>query len=367
MNSRTRFARGALLALAALTITACANGDREPLEAPPAESAPFYAGKTIELVVPSAAGTGNDTTARWLAPLISQYVSGHPRVQVINVEGAGGITAANDFAQRNRDGLTWYLSGEANTASYLLGGDGVAYDYADWAPVIGFPSGTVVYSRPGAAGVQGREQLLATSSSLILGGEQNAGTTGRALTLDLLGVDYKLVTGYGGNRAEIALQQGEIDVSGASTIEYLELTAPLVAQGDVVALYSQGYRDGDESFERDPAVPDLPHLAELYEDLHGSPPVGETWDAFQLLFDSTRSLTKVVWLQADAPSEALDAAHEGIEAIVEDPAFGEEVSGFLGGYVPLTGDTLAQKVAAISDPDPATLAWLKEYADRLYQ
>ena len=358
-----------IVASLGLTMAACAgagDGGGAVVESPTADAAPFYEGKTIELIVPSAAGTGNDTTARWLAPLLAEYIPGKPKVQVINVEGAGAVTGANQFAEAEPDGLSFFVSGEANTTAYLLGGEGVAYDYADWAPLLGMPLGSVVFMRPGAGGVEDREDILDADATLILGGEQNAGTTSRALTLDLLGVDYQLVTGYSGNRGEIALQQGEIDISGASTGSYLTNTAPLAEEGKVLPLYSMGYRDDSGELVSDPAAPDLPNLPEYYEMLHDKQPSGDEWDAFNLLFDSTRSLTQVLWTHGDAPEAAIAAANEGIEAMKEDPAYIEGIENVLGGYEPVSGDPLYELVDVVLNPDPATLEWLKEYVTTLY-
>ena len=365
-----QFGRGACMAItaiAALALAACSSGGTPSgPTAEPTETKPFYEGKTIELIVPSAAGTGNDTTARWLAEMLSEYVPGQPRIQVINIEGAGGSTAANEFAGADPDGLTWFISGEANTLAYLLETDGVAYDYANWSAMVGYPSGSIVYMRPGAGGVDDAERVLEASQTLILGGEENAGTTSRALSLDLLGVDYQLVTGYGGNRAEIALQQGEIDISGANTANYLDITLPLVEEGKVLPLFTQGYRDESGELVEDPSAPNVQILPELYESIHGEAPSGDEWDALELIFDSTRSLTRVLWTHGDAPEAAITAVEEGVKAMEQDPGYEEGVSTILGGYGGVTGDQLEELMTTMLEPDPATLDWLRAYTEQLY-
>jgi tripartite-type tricarboxylate transporter receptor subunit TctC len=67
----------------------------------------FYAGKTIRFVVGSAAGGGYDTYTRMIARHIGRYIPGNPAAVVENMEGAGGLIAANYLYKRAApDGLT---------------------------------------------------------------------------------------------------------------------------------------------------------------------------------------------------------------------------------------------------------------------
>ncbi len=54
----------------------------------------FFTGKTVTLVVGSAAGTGYDTYARLFARFLPQHLPGHPTVVVENMLGVSGLKAA---------------------------------------------------------------------------------------------------------------------------------------------------------------------------------------------------------------------------------------------------------------------------------
>src|SRR3954453_21383988 len=60
----------------------------------PAAAADFYAGKTIEILVGSAAGGGFDIYARALARHWGKFIPGHPAIVVRNMPGAGGARSA---------------------------------------------------------------------------------------------------------------------------------------------------------------------------------------------------------------------------------------------------------------------------------
>ena len=58
----------------------------------------FYKSKTqIQMIVPNAPGGGYDSYARMLARHMPKYIPGKPAFVVVNMPGAGGITAANNL------------------------------------------------------------------------------------------------------------------------------------------------------------------------------------------------------------------------------------------------------------------------------
>ncbi len=60
----------------------------------PASSAEYYAGKTIELVVGSAAGGGYDIYSRVIGRHLPRFIPGKPTIVIQNMPGAGGAKAA---------------------------------------------------------------------------------------------------------------------------------------------------------------------------------------------------------------------------------------------------------------------------------
>src|SRR5262249_32306221 len=68
---------------------------------------PFYAGKTLRIVVGTSAGGGFDTYARAIGRHLGKHLPGHPTVIVDNMPGAGGLVAANTvYRIAKPDGLT---------------------------------------------------------------------------------------------------------------------------------------------------------------------------------------------------------------------------------------------------------------------
>ena len=96
-----------------------------------AETQVSFAGKTIRVVVPVAAGGGLDLQSRALAPLLQAYIPGNPSVIVQNVAGAGGIVAGNLFMREQGPELTILQCHIGHPLYQLLGHD-IKYDVRRW-------------------------------------------------------------------------------------------------------------------------------------------------------------------------------------------------------------------------------------------
>src|SRR4051812_25179839 len=78
----------ALMALASGMITSRAA---EPIS---------FEGKTVTMMIGSAAGGGTDASGRLIARFLGKYLPGNPTVIVKNVPGAQGMTSMNYFANQ---------------------------------------------------------------------------------------------------------------------------------------------------------------------------------------------------------------------------------------------------------------------------
>ncbi|MDR7597880.1 MAG: tricarboxylate transporter, partial [Armatimonadota bacterium] len=58
----------------------------------------FYAGKTIELLVPTAVGGATDILARFFAPFLEKHIPGSPSIRIRNMPGGGTLLGMNWFA-----------------------------------------------------------------------------------------------------------------------------------------------------------------------------------------------------------------------------------------------------------------------------
>ena len=89
--------------------------------------APYYQGKTINLVRGSTPGGIGEMRVRALLPYLKKHIPGQPTILVEFMDGGGGRKAANHVFGRS-DGLTVGSTPGGILASAILGESGVMYD-----------------------------------------------------------------------------------------------------------------------------------------------------------------------------------------------------------------------------------------------
>ena len=67
----------------------------------------YFAGKTIEVVVPFGEGGATFVSAKFLEPYFEKHLPGNPEIDVVSRPGGGSILGANWFEQNAKsDGTT---------------------------------------------------------------------------------------------------------------------------------------------------------------------------------------------------------------------------------------------------------------------
>jgi tripartite-type tricarboxylate transporter receptor subunit TctC len=93
---------------------------------PAAAAQPFYAGKTITLVIGSNASGGYDGYGRLLARHIGKHIPGHPHFVVQNMPGANGVRAASHvYSVAAQDGTVMGIFDQAMFLRQVLGVPGL--------------------------------------------------------------------------------------------------------------------------------------------------------------------------------------------------------------------------------------------------
>jgi tripartite-type tricarboxylate transporter receptor subunit TctC len=179
-----------------------------------AHAADFYQGKTLTMIVGFAPGGGVDTTSRLIARHLPRLIPGQPAIVVQNMEGAGGMIAANFLDRRVApDGLTiatpgrsWFVEGVAKNPSLSADPTKVSW--------IGSPGAvnSNVYVRA-ATGIKTFDDFKASPRPITFGALGSTTTTALIpVMFAAAGLPVKVVSGYGATaRILLALEQGEVD------------------------------------------------------------------------------------------------------------------------------------------------------------
>ncbi|MEZ4416882.1 MAG: hypothetical protein R3E10_14120 [Gemmatimonadota bacterium] len=324
---------------------------------------PFYVGQTLEVVVPYGPGGGTDTWTRMIAPYLQAGLGEGAGVAVINEPGASGVAGANAYVLRRRpDGLAALASSNSTFLSALLEEPMVRYDFRELSPIVASPGGGVVFLSP-SFGVTDPAQLGSLRGQLVYGGIAASGfDIVPLLAFELLDLDVKAILGYASKgAARIAFEQGETNIDYQTMPAYLSNVVPLVDQGLAVPMFSFGLVGPDGSVIRDPSVPELPTVREVFLAMHGQEPSGPVWDAYHATLVAGVNMAKVLWLHGNAPEAAVRDLRAAARSMVADPEFVAKARVEVGNYPFLIGEEIRGLVTRASQLDPDTRAWLKSY------
>jgi hypothetical protein len=262
-----------LSCIAALTLAVLAG--------PAVAQAPFYQGKQIKVLVGFPPGGGTDLYGRVIAEGLGRHLEGKPSVIVQHMPGAGSVIAMNNYANKvPRDGATVLIGTGQLLMRILLGLDGARAKISDFHALVATPMGRITYAAP-SAGIAAAKDILKPREPLILGVPEVISTIDAVLGLTVLAANVRPVMGYPGKSdIRLAFLRNEINVDSQTTPIFEQSVRREVAEGKAVPLFAQGLMDG-ERLVRDPAAPDLPSLAEVYREIHGSDPSGPAWESYR--------------------------------------------------------------------------------------
>ena len=219
-------------------------------------SAADYPSRPIRLIVPFAAGGGNDTVAR----LVSQRLSvglGQP-VVVDNRPGAGGVVGAELAARAAPDGYTLFLGGVGSHAINPSLQAHLPYDpIKDFAPVSLLASAPLILVTHPSLPVTSVRELIALARARP--GQLNYATNGNGSSSHLAaamfssqaGIDMVHIPYKGLSPALTDLLSGQVQLMFSSVVAIL----PHIRAGKLKAL-------GVSGSKRLSLMPELPTIAE---------------------------------------------------------------------------------------------------------
>lgn len=238
--------RGAKAALLAVAAALC----------PGAASAQSYPSKPIRLIVPFAAGGGNDNVARLVGKRLADGL--RQAVVVDNRPGAGGVLGAELAAKSAPDGYTLFLGGVGSHAINPNLVKNLPYDpIGDFAPVILLAQAPLVLVVHPSVPARSIAEFVAyarkSPGRLNFASNGNGSSSQLAAVMfdSMAGVDMVHVPYKGLSPALADLLSGEVQVMFSSVVAIV----PHIKAGKVRALAVTGK-------ERLALLPELPTLAE---------------------------------------------------------------------------------------------------------
>jgi tripartite-type tricarboxylate transporter receptor subunit TctC len=229
-----------------------------------AQSAPFYQGKTIRIVVGFTAGGLYDQYARILARNMGKYIEGNPNFIVQNMPGAGSLTATNYvYGVAKPDGLTLGMLGSGIYLDQLLGRKEATFDVAKLAWLGSVDQRDLMLYMRADAPWKSIEDVFNAKEAPKCGATGTSDLTSilASILKETLGVKINEVRGYpGGVEIDLAIEKGEIDCRGTGITTHY-------AREPYFTWHKNGFDRHliQTGAKKDPRLPDTPTLAELMD------------------------------------------------------------------------------------------------------
>jgi tripartite-type tricarboxylate transporter receptor subunit TctC len=310
----------------------------------------FYKGKTIRIIVATAAGGGYDLYTRTMARHLRKYIPGEPAIIVENMPGAGHLIGANYvYKVAKPDGLTMGHFIGSLFLQQLLGKPGVEFDALKFN-FIGVPAqDNYMIGLSRATGITSMEQWL-TSKKIVKIGGIGAGSATDDIPKILaatIGLPLQVVAGYKGTSdVRLAFNSGEID-GICNAWESFKSTWRKELDGNEVALVLQAIP------RRHRDVPNVP-LAIDY---------AKTDEAKRMIRSVIHTVAPTVRpyvFPPDTPKDRVETLRRAFMSTMKDQEFLGEAAKAKLDINPLDGATLEANVKEVFNLDAALIPRLKE-------
>jgi tripartite-type tricarboxylate transporter receptor subunit TctC len=276
-------------------------------------AAGFYRGKTLTIAVGHEAGTGYDFFARTLARHIGRHLTGNPNVVMQNMQGAGGLKAANWlYNVAPRDGTVVSVLAPEAAFKPLFGDAAALFDSVKFGWIGNMDESIATCAVSAQSGIAGLDQLFTREA--LFGATGVAAPTSEMTygLINFLGARIKVVQGYKGTAdVRIALDRGEIEGACGPSVSTLKTQwKDEMASGRIRPIVQFGLKKS----------PDLPGVPGIYDFAKS--------DADREVFDiafGTHALGRPLLAPPEVPAERVRALRAAFSQTMQDPDYGADI------------------------------------------
>jgi tripartite-type tricarboxylate transporter receptor subunit TctC len=312
------------------------------------ESAPFYRGKTIRIVISTGVAGGYAEYARVIAEHMGRHIAGNPGFIVQSMPGAGGLQAANYlFTQAPQDGTTIGIVHSSVPLAPLWGSKGVRFDTLkfNWLGSLDRVDGMCISWN--ASPIKTWADMLTKEMTVGSSGAGSQMETYPAILNKLFGTKIKVIAGYkDGVAVYIAMERGELDGRCGGQLTVIKSTRPhwlTERKIQVPILIAQ---------KRNPEFPDTPTVMEFVKD----EPTRQQLDLVML----TQGLDRPVMLPPGVPAERVRELRAAFDATMADPAFRADIERRSLHVDPVRGEEMVKAFERAFALPPEVIAGARE-------
>jgi tripartite-type tricarboxylate transporter receptor subunit TctC len=328
-----------LLALALLLLCVPAQAQED--------TATFFKGKTLRIVVGTGVGSGYDITARILARHLGAHIPGNPTIIVQNQPGAGGAIMTNSlYATGPFDGTAIGAPFNGTPTMPLLAPQSARFDAEKLRYLGSTNRETQVMYVWSTVPVQTLDDVKTTE--LVMGAQAPGSTQYDYPTLlnRLFGYKFKLVTGYESTpKIHLALERGEVQGTIANWSTLKALNANWLADNKIRLIVQWG-------LNKLPAIGNVPSILDYLKT--------DTDRAAVKLMVARLEYGRPFFVPPGVPADRVEALRRAFDATVKDPAFLGEATMARIDIDPLTGEDVQKLVEDVSHTPADVVARVRD-------
>ena len=311
-----------------------------------------FKGKTVDVILGSAAGGGTDGTSRLVGTYLGKYLPGNPTMRYRNIPGGHGAKGFNYFAKVKPDGLTWAGGSQSHTDPQALRKSVVEYNPTKFHYFGGVSrGGSIVFIRK-----EKLANLTDHSKPPVVVGVLDGNRSWEQMITwgkELLNWNVRFVVGYPGTSFMLlAVRRGETHMVGTSNLSLLK---EMFATGDFVGVFQLGDSGGDDIAQRS-NFESIPTFSTLVK----GKTTGLAGDTFEFLI-ARNDIDKWYALPPGTPKEIVDAYRTAWSKIVKDPEFIKQGrSLFSADFTPISGERQQDMIVKTAYPRTEIAAFMSQ-------
>ena len=312
-----------------------------------ADVAGFYRDHALNILVGNNVGGSYDTSARLISRHIVRFIPGTPSVVVRNMPGASGLIATNHaYGIAPQDGTVVVATLPSIPMRQILGDENVRFD-ARKLQWIGNPATPVnVMATWHTSPVKTIQDAMRRPVTMGTTTRDSTGGIQAALANNLLGSQFKLITGYKGNDIDLAMERGEVEGRAAQTWDGWKALRPdWIRDRKMNVLVQFGVARSSE-------LPNVPLITDLVKD--------EEHRRIVELFVIPIAMGRPLFFGPGVPAERVQALRESFRRTMEDDTFRRDSAKVEMDVEPMYGEELQALVERIMATPPETVAKAKE-------
>jgi tripartite-type tricarboxylate transporter receptor subunit TctC len=312
-----------------------------------------FKGKTIDVIMGSAAGGGTDGTTRLVGQYLEKYLPGNPTMRYRNIPGGHGTKGLNFFAKAKPDGLTWAGGSSSHTDPQALRKSVVEYNPTKFFYFGGVSrGGSIVFLRK-----EKQADLTDKSKPPVVVGVLDGNRSWEQMITfgkEHLGWNIKFVVGYPGTSFMLlAVRRGETHMMGTSNLSLLK---EMFATGDFVGLAQLGGGEGGANDEARTGFESIPPFPTMMD----GKVTGLPKEAFEF-WTALNDIDKWYALPPGTPKEIVDAYRTAWAKMIKDPNFIKQGKTlFSEDFQPMPGEKQQELVQKTAYPRTEIVAYMDE-------